>query len=166
MNRRDISNINDIIGAIMASHGPQIFTRQLNEADEGGADSNVTIEQLYSYGPEQLRTNHFTEQGAKYSFPQYSEDGVLEPNIVGKDNIVLFFTEKVSDSDSDLLHNATGPAVIFNQGGEGNEYYFIHGVQVEPDSKEWRAANAQVSYTTNVQAAGDEVDMSGFDFFK
>lgn len=124
-------------------------------------DSEVTVEQLYNYGPEKLRSNNFTLRGTKHAFPQYTEVGNLDPGILGDSNIVLFFTKKVSDNENDLLHNSSGPASIFNRGEKDEVYYFLDGVQVDPSSKGFRAAIATMTYTANVTAAGCEADLRG-----
>jgi hypothetical protein len=80
--------------------------------------------------------------------------------------IVVFYTKKPpSDDENDKLHNAAGPAVIFGQGGEGNEFYFIEGQLVEKDSPEYREAAANLRYKSSMQGIDEEPveDFSAFD---
>jgi hypothetical protein len=88
--------------------------------------------------------------------------------------IVQFYTEKPSETENDLLHNAEGPAVIFaNEAGEydindpNNTFYFIHGERVDPNSAEWRqaqqqsigkATDASVSDVTRAATSGEDYD--------
>lgn len=108
-----------------------IFQRMLTEAADGGVNAAPTSGgNLYSHGSENLRENKYT-----------SDSG--EP-------IVLFYTKKISDTENDVLHNAEGPAVIFDKGGEGNEFFFINGEKLDmenpSDAKKYRAAGAEVTY--------------------
>ena len=95
MKKSDIKNIGDIMRVILENHGEEVMKAAEDTGASEAGGSEVTVEQLYSYGPEKLRANHFTSEGAKYAFPQYTEDGELDPGTVGDKNIVLFFTKKI-----------------------------------------------------------------------
>ena len=83
----------------------------------------------------------------------------------GGETIVKFYTKKISDTEPDLLHNAAGPAVTFGSGGEGNEFYFIDGKLTTPDTKEYKAAAATITYNKNMGTLGRKGDVEGdFDF--
>lgn len=117
-----------------------IFQRMLTESAAAGgitpAPSNGG--NLYSFGPEKLRENNYT-----------SDSG--EP-------IVLFYTKKISDTENDVLHRSDGPAVIFGEGGEGNEFFFLNGEKVDPASKEWKAAGHEMKYRGHEQEFTGETD--------
>jgi len=126
MRKSDINNLADI------------FTRMLNESNDGVSAAPTSGGNLYNYGPEKLRANNYT-----------SDSG--EP-------IVLFYTKKISDTENDVLHRSDGPAVIFGEGGEGNEFYFLNGEKVDPASKEWKAAGHEMKYRGHEQEFTGETD--------
>lgn len=132
MNRRDINSINDIFSRVMSTHGSSYLASLMESAattNTGAGDAST----LYSYGPEGLRINHFTKNGALNSTATFTHRGLGDTDLLNGDNIVVFLTKKVSDNENDVLHNASGPAVIFEQGGEGNEFFFLDG---EPATRE------------------------------
>jgi hypothetical protein len=125
MNRKDINSINDIFKLVVEKAGSS-YLNTLVESAQDTSNTGGDASSLYSYGPEKLRINHFTKQGAFNSTATYKLDEI-DPSLIGSDNIVVFFTKKISDNENDVLHNASGPAVIFEGGGEGNEFFFING---------------------------------------
>jgi hypothetical protein len=156
MNRRDINSINDIFKAVIEKTGMS-YVNTLVESAANTSSTGGDASSLYSYGPENLRINHFTKQGALNSTGTYTLDGV-DPKLLGSDNIVAFFTKKISDNENDVLHNASGPAVIFEQGGEGNEFFFINGKPADFNSKEYKAARADVEYKSSAKELGKDVE--------
>lgn len=118
-----------------------IYSLIIEQAD--GAMPQSSSDAAYDKLGQNLRENNFTTTSG-------------EP-------IVVFYTKKISDTEPDILHRADGPAVTFGSGGEGNEFYFIDNKLVEKDSKEFRAAQAdlrtKVSFK-DTEAAG----LGGFDF--
>lgn len=117
-----------------------IYSLIIEQADGGipQGSSDVAYDKL----DQNLRENNFTTTSG-------------EP-------IVVFYTKKISDTEPDILHNAAGPAVTFGSGGEGNEFYFIDNKLVEKDSKEFRAAQAQMGYKASFK--DQEVsDLGAFD---
>lgn len=158
MDRRDIKSINDIFTRVLTTQGSSFMSSLLEAAattNTGAGDASS----LYSYGPEGLRINHFTKKGALNSTATFSHRGLGDTGLLDTDNIVVFTTKKVSDTENDVLHNASGPAVIFEQGGEGNEFFFLDGEPVERSEVETRG-NA-LAAKTNPKAQetfGDDDD--------
>jgi hypothetical protein len=93
-----------------------------------------------------------------YSEPKYDKEGQnLRSNFFTTDDdkpIVLFYTMQRGGDENDVLHNAAGPAVVFEGGGEGKEFYFIEGEQVSPDSDEYKTANAEFEYQDRASRLG------------
>jgi len=117
-----------------------IYSLIIEQAD--GAIPQGSSDVAYDKLDQNLRENNFTTTSG-------------EP-------IVVFYTKKISDTEPDILHNAAGPAVTFGSGGEGNEFYFIDNKLVEKDSKEFRAAQAQMGYKASFK--DQEVsDLGAFD---
>ena len=165
MNRKDINSINDVFRLVVEKAGPS-YINTLVEAAQGAPATGGDASSLYSYGPEKLRINHFTKQGALNSKAPYVLDGV-DSSLLGSDNIVVFFTKKISDNENDVLHNASGPAVIFEGGGEGNEFFFINGQPADFNSKEYKSARADVEYkSAEKEIAGRETDTDEFSAFQ
>ncbi len=133
MNRKDINSINDVFRMVMEKAGPAYFNT-LMESAANTSNTGGDASSLYSFGPENLRINHFTKRGALNSTATY-DDGSAEDfkSLLGSNNIVLFTTMKISENENDVLHNAFGPAVIFENGGEGNEFWFDEGKPVKPE---------------------------------
>jgi hypothetical protein len=157
MNRKDINSINDVFRLVMEKAGPS-YVNTLVESAANTSSTGGDASALYSYGPEKLRVNHFTKQGALNSTATYALDQV-DPSLLGPNNIVVFFTKKISDTENDVLHNASGPAVIFEQGGEGNEFFFIDGKPADFNSREYKAARADVEYkSSEKEMTGRETD--------
>lgn len=98
-----------------------MFMRVLTEAAGNPVSSNSSA--AYDKLDQNLRENKFTKDSGE--------------------TLVLFYTLNPGTGGNDILHNAAGPAVIFGDGGDGNEFYFINGEQVEPTSTEYKAANAE-----------------------
>lgn len=98
-----------------------MFRRVLTEA--AGNPMSSSSSAAYDKLDQNLRENKFTKESGE--------------------TLVLFYTLNPGTGGNDILHNAAGPAVIFGEGGDGNEYYFINGEQVEPNSTEYKAANAE-----------------------
>ena len=132
MNRKDINSINDIFQMVIEKAGPS-YMNTLLESAANTSNTGGDASSLYSFGPEKLRINHFTKQGALNSTATY-DDGSAEDfkSLLGSSNIVMFTTKKISENENDVLHNAFGPAVIFESGGEGNEFWFDEGKPVKP----------------------------------
>lgn len=165
MNRRDINSINDVFRMVVEKAGPS-YLNTLIESAANTSNTGGDASSLYSYGPEKLRINHFTKQGALNSQASYTLDSV-DPSLLGSDNIVVFFTKKVSDTENDILHNASGPAVVFEGGGEGNEFFFIDGEPADFNSREFKAARADVEYkSSEKEIAGRETDTDEFSAFQ
>lgn len=165
MNRKDINSINDVFKLVVEKAGPS-YLNTLVEAAAATSSTGGDASALYSYGPEKLRINHFTKQGALNSKAPYILDGV-DSSLLGSNNIVVFFTKKISDTENDVLHNASGPAVVFEGGGEGNEFFFINGEPADFNSKEYKAARADVEYkTSEKEIAGRETDSDEFSAFQ
>jgi hypothetical protein len=157
MNRKDINSINDVFKLVMEKAGPS-YVNTLVESATNTSSTGGDASALYSYGPEKLRVNHFTKQGALNSSATYAIDQV-DPSLLGPNNIVVFFTKKISDTENDVLHNASGPAVIFEGGGEGNEFFFIDGKPADFNSREYKAARADVEYkSSEKEMTGRETD--------
>jgi hypothetical protein len=157
MNRKDINSINDVFKLVMEKAGPS-YVNTLVESAANTSSTGGDASALYSYGPEKLRVNHFTKQGALNSSATYALDQV-DPSLLGSNNIVVFFTKKISDTENDVLHNASGPAVIFEGGGEGNEFFFIDGKPADFNSREYKAARADVEYkSSEKEMTGRETD--------
>ena len=157
MNRKDINSINDVFKLVMEKAGPS-YVNTLVESAANTSSTGGDASALYSYGPEKLRVNHFTKQGALNSSATYAIDQV-DPSLLGSNNIVVFFTKKISDTENDVLHNASGPAVIFEGGGEGNEFFFIDGKPADFNSREYKAARADVEYkSSEKEMTGRETD--------
>ncbi len=165
MNRKDINSINDVFRLVVEKAGSSYLNTLVEEVqDTAGVSGDASS--LYSYGPEKLRINHFAKSGAKNAKAPYVLDGV-DQSLVGSDNIVVFFTKKISDTENDILHNASGPAVVFEGGGEGNEFYFIDGTRVDTSSREYKSARADVEYkTAEKEIAGRETDTDEFSAFQ
>ena len=147
MNRKDINSINDIFKMVVEKTGPS-YLNTLVESAQNTSSTGGDASSLYSYGPEKLRINHFTKQGALNSTATYSLDKI-DPSLLGSDNIVVFFTKRGGENENDILHNASGPAVIFEGGGEGNEFFFINGEPADFNSREYKAARADVEYKSS-----------------
>jgi hypothetical protein len=157
MNRKDINSINDIFKLVVEKAGSS-YLNTLVESAQDTSNTGGDASSLYSYGPEKLRINHFTKQGALNSTATYKLDEI-DPSLIGSDNIVVFFTKKISDTENDVLHNASGPAVIFEGGGEGNEFFFIDGKPADFNSREYKAARADVEYkSSEKEMTGRETD--------
>jgi hypothetical protein len=134
MRKNDISSLNDIYKLIA------------EQVDESGGDIKASSDAKYDKLGQNLRENQFVIND--------SPDGT-----------VLFYTMKpASDDENDKLHNAAGPAVVFGSGGPGNEFYFIEGKLMDKDSKEYRAAAAEVNFSATLKAGGDEAGMEDVDF--
>ena len=165
MNRKDINSINDVFRLVVEKAGSS-YLNTLMEAAADAPSASGDASSLYSYGPEKLRINHFTKNGALNSKASYVLDSV-DQSLLGPDNIVVFFTKKISDNENDVLHNASGPAVVFEQGGEGNEFFFINGEPADFNSKEYKAARADVEYkSSEKEIAGRETDADEFSAFQ
>lgn len=129
MKKSDINSMSDI------------FQRMLTEAASGGMDAAQSSGgDPYSYGPENLRENKYIDKGGKV--------------------LVRFFTKKpASENENDVLHNADGPAVIFGEGGQGDEFFFLNGERIDmsnpAEAKKYRAAGAEISYR------GQEKEITG-----
>jgi hypothetical protein len=121
-----------------------IYQMIIEQVTEGGATSSSSS--LYDKLGQNLRENKFETTGGE--------------------TIVVFYTKKISDDENDILHNASGPAVTFGSGGEGNEFYFIDGKLVEKDSKEFRAANSAMTFKQDVEDVGDEAADTDFGMFQ
>jgi hypothetical protein len=107
-----------------------------------------------------------------YSEPKYDKEGQnLRSNYFTTDDdkpIVLFYTKQRGGDENDVLHNAAGPAVVFEGGGEGKEFYFIEGEQVSPDSDEYKSAKSRYEYNSRAVRLGkkksddpEEMGLSG-----
>lgn len=133
MNRKDINSINDIFQMVIEKAGPS-YMNTLLESAANTSSTGGDASSLYSFGPENLRINHFTKQGALNSTATYDDGSVDDfKSLLGSNNIVVFTTKKISDNENDVLHNAFGPAVIFENGGPGNEFWFDEGKPVKPE---------------------------------
>ena len=88
---------------------------------------------LYNKEGQNLRENNFTTASG-------------EP-------IVKFYTKRPkSENENDILHNATGPAVIFGEGGEGNEFYFLDDEKLDgPDDPRFVNASNSIATTSSSQ---------------
>ena len=156
MNRKDINSINDIFNLVVEKHGMS-YMNTLVESAANTSSTGGDASALYSYGPEKLRINHFTKQGALNTTSTFT-DGTVDESLLGSNNIVLFFTKKISDNENDVLHNAYGPAVIFEQGGEGNEFWFLDGKPSTPEDAATTANVATAKSSKEVQDTfGDEL---------
>jgi hypothetical protein len=124
MNRRDMKNMNDIFRVIMENTTGTVEP-VASSSGEGG--------NLYHIGPDKLRENLY----------KASDSG---------ETIVLFYTKKPSETENDILHCTTGPAVVFGNGGPENEFYFLNDKRLEiknpdpaknnpADEKLWRATS-------------------------
>lgn len=166
MNRKDINSINDVFRLVVEKNGPSFLKTLVENADESSTtNTSGDADSLYSYGPEKLRINHFTKNGAFNSKGEYILDGV-DSSLLGNDNVVVFFTKRGGPESNDILHNASGPAVIFEQGGENNEFYFINGNSVDKNSKEWKTARAEMSYRSSAKRLADiDIGDDEFDAF-
>jgi len=133
MRKTDINSLSDIY---------QMISEQ---AEGGSGDIQATSDASYDKLGQSLRENKFVITDAP-------------------DGTVLFYTmAPASNDENDKLHNAAGPAVVFGSGGPGNEFYFLKGKLVDKDSKEYRAAAAELSFSADVKGAGEEdVDLGGF----
>jgi len=144
MNRRDINSINDVFQRVIAKAGPS-YMNTLIESAANTSNTGGDASSLYSYGPEKLRINHFTKQGALNSTATFDDGGVDDfKSLLGSSNIVMFTTKKISENENDVLHNLYGPAVIFENGGEGNEFWFEDGKPAKPEDLTAKA-NAQTA---------------------
>ena len=162
MNRKDINSINDIFKLVVEKAGSS-YLNTLVESAQDTSNTGGDASSLYSYGPENLRINHFTKQGALNSTATYKLDEI-DPSLIGSDNIVVFFTRRISDNENDVLHNASGPAVIFEGGGEGNEFFFINGKPADFNSREYKAARSDVEYhSSEKELTGRETDSKNLD---
>lgn len=157
MNRRDINSINDIFQRVMKSQGSS-YMKTLFESNETTNTGSQDPAALYSYGPDKLRINHFTKNGAINSTATFSPRGIQGSDLLGSDNIVVFFTKRGSDTENDILHNRTGPAVIFEQGGEGNEFFFIDGQPADQDEIEIGQTKAAVDADEDVRDTFGDFD--------
>jgi hypothetical protein len=128
MRKNDINSLNDIYKLIA------------EQVDESGGDIKASSDAKYNKLGQNLRENQFVIND--------SPDGT-----------VLFYTMKpASDDENDKLHNAAGPAVVFGEGGPGNEFYFIEGKLMDPASKEYRAYAADLTFKADVAETGMEAD--------
>jgi hypothetical protein len=159
MNRKDINSINDVFRMVMEKAGPAYFNT-LMESTANTSNTGGDASALYSYGPEKLRVNHFTKQGAINSTATY-DDGSAEDfkSLLGSNNIVMFTTMKISENENDVLHNAFGPAVIFENGGEGNEFWFDEGKPVKPEDMINKQNNIAASNDPRVTDTFGDADM-------
>jgi hypothetical protein len=159
MNRRDINSINDIFQMVMEKAGPSYMNTLLESAantSNTGGDASA----LYSYGPEKLRVNHFTKQGAINSTATFDDGGAEDfKSLLGSNNIVMFTTKKISDTENDVLHNLYGPAVIFENGGEGNEFWFADGKPADPKELINKANTATAKGDVDVADTFGDADM-------
>jgi len=97
---------------------------------------------LYNKERQNLRENNFTTTSG--------------------DPIVKFYTMRPkSENENDILHNAAGPAVIFGDGGEGNEFYFINDEKIDgpEDPRYVNASNALgAASSSKVQDVFGDID--------
>jgi len=127
MRKSDIQSMGDIARLIL----------------ENAADgNNITSSSSATYDKlgQSLRENEFNNNGK---------------------GLVMFYTMKPSENENDKLHNAAGPAVIFADSSgnydpenEANVFYFIYGEKVDPNSKEYKAAESKAS-SSAMKQSGD-----------
>jgi len=121
---------------------------------EGTADAenvNNSANHLYDKLGQNLRLNDFKD---------------------GSNNIVMFYTKKISDTENDVLHNESGPALVFaNDQSEYDQedpklaFYFLNDVKVDPNSKQWTDAYQASAGKTMVDTEVKDKDVAGgYDF--
>lgn len=121
---------------------------------EGTADAenlNNSANHLYDKLGQNLRLNDFKD---------------------GSNNIVMFYTKKISDTENDVLHNESGPALVFaNDQSEYDQedpklaFYFLDDVKVDPNSKQWLNAYRKSAGKTMVDTEVKDKDVAGgYDF--
>lgn len=103
MKKKDINTIGSIYEKILTEGAVPVH---------GG---EKTIEELYSYGPENLRENTFHDESGR--------------------KLVTFYTKRPpNDSENDKLHNLEGPAVIFfKENGSADPegtFYFVDNERI------------------------------------
>jgi len=120
-----------------------IFQRIIMESAGGGVQPDPGYSAEYNIGVENLRANSYTTNSG-------------EP-------IVLFYTQKISDDQNDVLHKGDGPAVIFGNGGPENEFYFLHGERIDMTTdegrKKFKAASHEVTYRGHEKETTGKTDM-------
>jgi hypothetical protein len=127
MKKKDIELLSSLFNQVIL---------QENAGNEGEAEANKKLQELVNIKAYSENKYDKLDQGLRENYFTTADD---KP-------IVLFYTMKVSEDKNDLLHNAAGPAVVFEGGGDGNEFYFINGKQVDPESDEFKTAQAEVEY--------------------
>ena len=84
----------------------------------------------------------------------------------------MFYTKKISDTENDVLHNESGPALVFaNDQGEYDQedpklaFYFLDDVKVDHNSKQWHDAYRASAGKTMADTEVKDKDVAGgYDF--
>ena len=120
------------------------IARLILENAAGAENLNNTANHLYDKLKQKLRLNDFMD---------------------GSKPIVMFYTMKISDTENDVLHNASGPAIVFaNDQGVYDEsdpelaFYFLNDKRVEVTDKEWKVATHELKYRSNKQDLTGKTD--------
>ena len=129
MNRKDISNINNIFRLVLerTETDGEVDVSEDSAYDKEGQNLRKTVirERIF----EDVKAK--TKSGFEYTTKAFKGYGGV---------VATFFTKK--GSPNDLLHNGKGPAIIIGEGGEGKEFYYVDGKEVDPESVEYRAIAA------------------------